>query len=119
MQKDELGKHLSSNHSSLLQMVGLSHIISLTFPGMLFQDFFSYTMKRRASHTKKQTKAKEPNILPKACEGDANVGSLEPMKASGNESGCELTGNLKRGCGTVLLGPISREKKKLFLLQGF
>lgn len=58
-------------------------------------------------------KTKEPNILPKACEGNADVGSLEPMKASGNEPGCELTGNLNRGYGTVLLRPISREKKKI------
>lgn len=78
---------------------------------------FMYYVGKSSTHLKKK-KARNLIFCRKTCEGDADVSSCEP-KASRNEFGCALPEDLKGGCRTVLLGPISskREKKDLFHLQ--
>lgn len=66
--KDELGKHLCSNHSSLLQMAGMSphyfpHIPTHVVPRHLFM----YHVGKKL-HNKKKEKPKECNNLQSSVE---------------------------------------------------
>lgn len=92
--KDEFGKHLCSNHSSLLKMAGVSphyfaHIPMHVVPRHLFMYHVGKDSTRKKKHPRNLI------ICPKTCEGDTAVCSLEP-NTSRNKSGCKLAGDFKK-----------------------
>lgn len=87
--KDELGEHLCSNHSSLLKMAGVSPHYFPPIPMHIVPIYLFMYHVGKKSTTRKKKHPRNLIICPKTCEGDTGVGSLEP-KSSKNKSGCEL-----------------------------